>query len=603
MNQVTRMRWRRHRLSRTDQAALRRVAENLFPMTTLARSAGPAAVEVDETIDLPELPESSLGKAATLLRVAAQVEHALMVQYLYAGYSFSPAAQREIADVAIEEMSHLMTVQNLLRCIGEKPYLHRQDDGADVSEDERLFPFDFRLEPLSHLSLAKYVAAESPAAVPEGVDPAVMAHIVHLATEAAHEPVERVGTVYALLGVVFGTPQLLLELAAAGDPWYVLVNQLAAEAATFYTGGREALHLPDSAFDPVSVPGQASDPDWDRSRVNLIDGSRMDEFQVHVVASRRDALEALRFIGLQGEGPSPVAGEAAHFRRFYNLFIRFFGANGLGTDRPPGVQDVPAGNRIILDPNGSGESAISHPTTVRWARLADLRYAVLLGALERYLVAPVDDRAFLRGWCFAEMFALRKLAGFLIQLPRGVSAPSQVAALPFTVPAWLATGGGWPDLAAAFDESMKIARGLQTEVDVGTDQHRLLVLLLASDERKLREATARAAGTSVRTRTDVVRDVLDWAAGVGDPGHFGDSPALPKGEQSRFWNQQHDGFVKVAISGQKITKPPAPGQDAPMIDMLRRKLMPKDRPPLAPESDEFRLVEQWVADGCPDDTI
>jgi Ferritin-like len=596
MNQAMRLRWRRHRLLNTDETVVRRMAENLFPMSSLARSAGRAAVEVDENIDLPELPESSLGKAATLLRVAAQVEHALMVQYLYAGYSFAPT-QREIANVAIEEMSHLMTVQNLLRSIGEKPYLHRQDDGAGVPEDERLFPFDFRLEPLSHRSLAKYVVAESPTAVPEGVDPAVMAHIVDLATGAAHEPVERVGTVYALLGVVFGTPQLLLELAATGDPWYVVVNQLAAEAAVFF-GGREALHLPDSAFDPASLPGQGSDQDWDRSRVNSID-----EFRVHVVASRRDALEALRDIGLQGEGPSPVAGETAHFRRFYNLFIRFFGADGLGTDRPPGVREVPAGSRIVLDPNGSGESVISHPTTMRWARLADLRYAILLGALERYLLAPVDDRAFLRGWCFAEMFALSKLSGFLLQLPRSVSAPPQVAALPFTVPTWLATGGQWPDLAAAFDESMTIARGLQTEVAAGTDQHRLLVLLLASDERKLQEATARAAGTSMRTRTDAVRDVLDWAAGAGDPGHFGDSPALPSGPQSRFWNQQHGGFVQVGIFGENITTPPGPGEDAPMIDMLRTRSMPKGRPPLAEESEEFRLVERWVADGCPNDTV
>jgi hypothetical protein len=596
MNQGTRLSWRRHRLSNIDESVLRRIAENLFPMSTLARSAGRAAVEVEEAIELPELPESPLEKAAALLRVAAQIEHALMVQYLYAGYSFAPT-QREIANVAIEEMSHLMTVQNLLRCIGEKPYLHRQDDGADVSEEERLFPFDFRLEPLSHLSLAKYVVAESPASVSEGVDPAVMAHIVDVATGAAHRPVDRVGTLYALLGVVFGTPQLLLELAATGDPWYVVVNQLAVEAATFY-GGREALHLPDSAFDAASVSGQGSDPEWDRSRVGTID-----EFRLHVVASRRDALEALRDIGLQGEGPSLVVGETAHFRRFYNLFIRFFGADGLGTDRPPQVMDVPAGNRIVLSPNGSGESVISHPTTMRWARLADLRYAVLLGALERYLLAPVDDRAFLRGWCFAEMSALSKLAEFLRRMPRGVSVSPQVAALPFTVPAWLATGGQWSDLAGAFDESMTIARGLQTEVAAGTDQHRLLILLLASDERKLREATARATGTSTRTRTDAVRDVLDWAAGAGDPGHFGDSPALPSGPQSRFWNQQHAGFVQVAIFGENITTPPATGEDAPMIFMLRSQSMPAGRPPLAEESEEFRLVERWVADGCPDDTV
>lgn len=596
MNQRTRIRWRHHRLSNTDTPALRRLAENLFPMSTLPRSAGPAAIEVEKTIELPELPETPLEKAATLLRVAAQVEHALMVQYLYAGYSFAPT-QREIADVAIEEMSHFMTVQNLLRCIGENPYLHRQDDGAEDSAEERLFPFDFRLEPLSHLSLAKYVVAESPASVSEGVNPAVMAHIVDLAAGAASEPVDRVGTLYALLGVVFGTPQLLLELAATGDPWYVVVNQLAAEAASFY-GGREALHLPDSAFDQSSVSAQGSDPEWDRSRENTIE-----EFRVHVVASRREALDALRDIGLQGEGPSPIVAETAHFRRFYDLFIRFFGAEGLGTDRPPQVMDVPAGSHIVLDPDGSGESVISHPTTIRWARLADLRYAILLGALERYLLAPANDRSFLLGWCFAEMFALSKLAEFLRRMPRGVSVSPQVAALPFTVPAWLATGGQWSDLAAAFEESMTITRGLQTDVGAGTDQHRLLVLLLASDERKLAEATARASGTSQRTRTDAVRDVLDWAAGVGDPSHFGDSPALPSGPQSRFWNQQHNGFVQVTVSDENVTTPPGPGEDAPIVSMLRSQFMPMGRPKLAEESEEFRLVERWVADGCPDDTV
>jgi hypothetical protein len=64
MNQAMRLRWRRHRLSNTDETVVRRMAENLFPMSSLARSAGRAAVEVDENIDLPELPESSLGKAA-----------------------------------------------------------------------------------------------------------------------------------------------------------------------------------------------------------------------------------------------------------------------------------------------------------------------------------------------------------------------------------------------------------------------------------------------------------------------------------------------------------------------------------------------------------
>src|SRR6476620_2507233 len=101
---------------------------------------------MDGRIQLPDLPDAPLDKAVTLLRVAAQIEHALMIQYLYASYSFKPK-QQVIAGVAIEEMSHLMTVHNLLRCIGQAPYLGRQDFDPPRHQDERLFPFDLRLEP------------------------------------------------------------------------------------------------------------------------------------------------------------------------------------------------------------------------------------------------------------------------------------------------------------------------------------------------------------------------------------------------------------------------------------------------------------------------
>ena len=593
MSEAARLRWRRHTLSTVEGDPLRSITERLPAVPVpAARSSRSTTPTIECVIELPELPATPREKAATLLRTAAQVEHALMVQYLYAGYSFAPT-QQQIANVAIEEMSHLLTVQNLLRCIGEQPYLGRQD--GPVTEEERLLPFDFRLEPLSHLSLAKYVVAESPAQAPPGVDPAVLARIVDLAAVGA-QPVNRVGTLYALLGAVFGSRQLLLEMAATGDPWFVMVNRLAAEAAAFY-GGRDALHLSDDALDASSASSQASDRDWDRSREGSID-----EFRVHVVASRQDALDALRDIGLQGEGPSPVATEVAHFRRFYDLFIRFFGADGSGTAPPPQLMDVPAGSRIVLDENGSGADVISHPTTVQWARLADLRYGILLGALGRYLLASVEDRAFLRGWCFAEMSALRKLADVLRRMPRGVNSAPQVAALPFNPPAWLVTGAQWPDLAAAFDGSMTIARGLLDEIPAGSGEHRLLVLLLASDDRKLRESTARASGTTERTRADAVRDALDWAAGAGDPNHSGGSPPLPMGRQGRFWNLQHDELVEVVI-GEKVMVPPEPGADALIVDMLRNQVMPQGRPKLAEDDEEFQVVAQWVADGCPDEPV
>jgi hypothetical protein len=200
------------------------------------------------------------------------------------------------------------------------------------------------------------------------------------------------------------------------------------------------------------------------------------------------------------------------------------------------------------------------------------------------------------------MFALSKLADLLRRMPRDVKRAPQVAALPFNLPGWLATGAQWSDLVAAFGESMTIARDLQNEVGVGSEHQRLLVHLVASDERKLQEATARTQGRMQRTRADAVRDVLDWAAGAGDPGHFGESPDLPTGEQGRFWNLRRDDFVQVSVFGQNVTTSPSPGAEAPLIDMLRRQ-MPMGRPKLPPESEEFRLVERWVVDGCPDEGV
>src|SRR5260221_10124422 len=108
--------------------------------------------------------------AVYLLHVAAEIEHALMVQYLYAAYSVGgpgvggelherARAWREvILGIAKEEMGHLITVQNVLRVIGGPLPLERED--YPFRSD--FYAFHFRLEPLTKNSLAKYVVAESP---------------------------------------------------------------------------------------------------------------------------------------------------------------------------------------------------------------------------------------------------------------------------------------------------------------------------------------------------------------------------------------------------------------------------------------------------------
>ena len=107
--------------------------------------------------------------AIFLLRIAAEVEHSLMAQYLFAAYTLGGpdvpdaleddvrAWQETILGVAKEEMGHLITVQNLLTVLGAA----RQFDRDDYPNVSPLYPFGFRLEPLSLESLAAYVCAES----------------------------------------------------------------------------------------------------------------------------------------------------------------------------------------------------------------------------------------------------------------------------------------------------------------------------------------------------------------------------------------------------------------------------------------------------------
>src|SRR6185369_2485330 len=161
------------------------------------------------TVEIPDLTNwpQPHDKAKILLETAAEVEHALLVQYLYAAFSLSAEDQdpqkesaltawfSEVHHIAQQEMGHLMTVQNVLLAIGLPPNLERED----YPPRKDLYPFKLHLEPFTQRSLAKYVTAESPQDAP-GID-----DIVCLATESAGTMINHVGTVYGLLGVIFST--------------------------------------------------------------------------------------------------------------------------------------------------------------------------------------------------------------------------------------------------------------------------------------------------------------------------------------------------------------------------------------------------------------
>jgi hypothetical protein len=97
---------------------------------TRAFDAAAVAPEVEAVVDIdwPKFDScpTPLDKTECLLQIAAEVEHALLIQYLYGAYSMAlpekDPRRKTFSDVAVEEMSHLMTVQNLLLAIGSPPY-------------------------------------------------------------------------------------------------------------------------------------------------------------------------------------------------------------------------------------------------------------------------------------------------------------------------------------------------------------------------------------------------------------------------------------------------------------------------------------------------
>ena len=241
--------------------------------------------------------------AVFLLSTAAEIEHSLMVQYLYAAYSLGGAQvqkpenrqcvlewQQIILGIAKEEMGHLITVQNILKLLGGPLHLDRQDYpwGSDF------YPYAFTLEAVSQKSLAKYVVAESPAAWPDDIKPAERKAIQKLASDDDAHPITRVGVLYgAMIAILSDTK-----------------------------------NIPDALFRPETYPFQASWDEWGRGYADGKRGSTpksSPDVLVKQAASRTEAVAALKAVAEQGEAADidPDIDQTSHFRRFLQVYREF----------------------------------------------------------------------------------------------------------------------------------------------------------------------------------------------------------------------------------------------------------------------------------------
>ncbi len=293
-----------------------------------------------------------------LLDAASEVEHALLVQYLYAAYSLSlsgPYAGQHVPPnapqlvqgwrtailrIARQEMAHLLTVQNCHHVVGASPTFDRQP----LPSDSPVYPFPFMLEPLSHASLAKYVVAEMPASAA----PNIMDTIAE-AANASGRPVNPVGPLYMTLVDIFQDPARLKD-------------------SDLLLGTADSI--------------QAQPDDWGGS----------DAMIIRVIDSREHASSALRQIGEQGEGPweATPSTKPSHFETFLEVYRAYPGAAGGG--EPPWIPTKAVPTGPTTDPKGPAAGVIEDRVALLWAKFSNVRYRILLTSIAHALViaAPFD---------------------------------------------------------------------------------------------------------------------------------------------------------------------------------------------------------------------
>jgi hypothetical protein len=362
-------------------------------------------------------------KAIFLLHTAAEIEHALLVQYLYAAYSVrrgmsipgrdnshtTTVWRNRILQVAREEMGHLLTVQNILRALGGPLNFEREDFPFRAE----LYPFPFQLEPLSKNSLAKYVVAEMVSDWDKVLSVEEHEDIWNRALQGTGgEAVNHVGTLY----------QKVTEIVSSLGPDSFVFESAGYQASAGWKGNTNP--------SPVDLQG----------------------VRVLRVKSQQDILDALSVIARQGEG----AGDApnSHFRIFCDMYREYpdEGWNpaydmmlnpNTSTAIPP---DVQLSEELAADERTRSIGRITNPIAAIWAKLFNVRYRMMLAQLAHALILSEDDtdsnekRVMLRDWFFCEMVRppqpMMRIPSILIRMTQHVGTGPNVGAtfeLPYSL--------------------------------------------------------------------------------------------------------------------------------------------------------------------------
>jgi Ferritin-like len=367
---------------------------------------------LDEGLSPPSIPGAATPREEFigLLQAAAEIEHALMVQYLYAWFTSGPKNARidVFQEIAVQEMGHLFSVQNLLRALGEPVHLFLPSPTS--SSAQNTFPFPMHLGTASRATLAQYVTAESPLAGTLTGDVQKQARV------AAHEAqidVRHVGLLFLKLY------WLAQPSSASAGPWQPpLSPRWAAEL-----GDRHVV------FAPPDIGAQRSwNSEWDVSMdaSDFLQQSTPKQLFVARIANNpgvptwEQVCRVFYSIGAQGEGYVDDPNVKSHFESFLELYNNWDGEARSVIPTAPN----PWIGLESSDP-ARESSRLSDPDAVILATAFNLRYERILLLIALTFAPKVNNQPLLEKIRQEAIRDMRRnlvsLAGKLLERPAKVA--------------------------------------------------------------------------------------------------------------------------------------------------------------------------------------
>lgn len=428
------------------------------------------------------------------LQEAAEIEHNLMCCYLYAAFSLKRsdprwsaeqaahvvAWRRIVVSVALEEMSHLCLVGNLISALGGQA--HFQHPAFPIQAGPYPADFAIRLQGFSHATVEHFVYLERPhGSALADADGFVSER--HYSRGAA--PGQRL------------SPSAK-DYETVGDLYAVLRAGLEAFVAEH---GEQALFLGDPA--------------------RQVDAQLAPLPGVAAITDLPSALAALDTIVVQGEGAGAEHHDS-HFCRFRRLSAELSAA--LAED-PTFEPAWPVATNPVMNtpPSPEGKVHVDHPDVTGWLDIGNALYSVSLRCMAQGFGEV--ERGSKSVWLsvgFALMRALTPLGQALSSRPASLREGAPNAGLTFTplrTLGWLPADSAARFVATRLGELRERASQLPLDGAQGEEAScwRTVIAAIGTEEGRLSALAGRPAPTVAPAPPVVVSPVVAPVAAAADP--------------------------------------------------------------------------------------